>query len=137
MFVGKISVDLLGQCIVASWFEAVSEETVKFSHNTVYRSADTQKVKDELGDKYVGILESFSAVKFVPTTVTMRQARLALLSANLLDTVDSLLTSSESKINWEYATEVYRNSTLVSEMQTALNLTDEQIDNLFIEASKL
>lgn len=67
----------------------------------------------------------------------MRQARLALLSANLLDTVDSLLTSSESKINWEYATEVYRNSALVSEMQTALNLTDEQIDNLFIEASKL
>lgn len=137
MFVGKVSIDLIGQRIVASWFEVVTDETSKFTHNTVYKAGDEQKVTDELGAVYKDILTSFTEITSAPEKVTMRQARLALLKAGLLYNVENLLTDAEQKISWEYATEVYRNSGLVSEMQTALNLTSEQVDNLFIEASKL
>lgn len=137
MFVGKVSIDLVGQRIVASWFECVAEETFKLTHNTSYKAGDEQKIEEELGEAYKAILAGFKPITVTPEKVTMRQTRLVLLKAGLLDSVENLLTDAEHKISWEYATEVYRNSGLVREMQTALNLTSEQVDNLFIEASKL
>ena len=78
------------------------------------------------------------AKALVPKEVTMRQARLALLDAGLLDDINTLLSQDErAKIQWEYATAVYRDEALVSQMQLAIDMTDEQIDSLFIEASKL
>ena len=75
----------------------------------------------------------------VPQQVTMRQARLALLSAGLLDDVEAAITGAgpAAKIEWDYATEVQRSSGLVPAMAAALGMTDEQIDALFIDAEKL
>lgn len=75
----------------------------------------------------------------IPTVVTMRQARLALLQANLLSTVNTAIKAGneEDKITWEYATEVYRNSPLVTNMVTALGLSDSQLDDLFALAATL
>jgi hypothetical protein len=78
------------------------------------------------------------AKALVPKEVTMRQARLALLDAGLLDDINTLLSQDErAKIMWEYATAVYRDEALVSQMQLATGMSDDQIDVLFIEASKL
>lgn len=74
----------------------------------------------------------------VPKSITMRQARLYLLSLGLLDEVEGIVSQDRAwQIEWEYASEVLRTNQLISAMQVSLNLTNEQIDNMFIEASKL
>ncbi len=71
------------------------------------------------------------------TQVTMRQARLALLAADLLDDVDAMVLQAdrEVKIDWEYATVVDRSSPLVIAIGSQLGLTDAEIDALFQDAS--
>lgn len=79
----------------------------------------------------------------VPDAVTMRQARLALLGAGLLDDVDAAISSLPSPqkeaaaIEWEYAQEVQRHHGLVPAMAQALGMTEAQIDGLFISAAAL
>ena len=75
----------------------------------------------------------------IPQSVTMRQARLALLSAGFLDSVEVAITGAgpAAKIEWEYAQEVQRAAGLVPAMATALGMTELQIDALFIAASAL
>ena len=80
--------------------------------------------------------EKQEPVVAVPQTVTMRQARLALLAAGLLDTVDAAVASrgAAAKIEWEYATDVDRDWPLVVQLGTVLSL---DIDALFLAAAEL
>ena len=75
----------------------------------------------------------------IPQQVTMRQARLALLGAGLLDTVETAIVAAgpAAKIEWDYATEVQRASGLVPAMAIALGMTEAQIDALFVTAASL
>jgi hypothetical protein len=79
----------------------------------------------------------------VPSCVSMRQARLALLGAGLLAQVDVEIDALPSpqkeaaRIEWEYSQEVQRNNGFVSSLAPALGLTEEQIDLLFITAAGL
>lgn len=76
-------------------------------------------------------------------SVTMRQARLALLSAGLLQNVTTAINSLPSpqkeaaQIEWEYSQEVHRDKPFVAVLAGALGLTDTQLDNLFLTASTL
>lgn len=78
------------------------------------------------------------------TTVTMRQARLALLGAGLLDDVDAAIAAIPDpvqrkavQIEWEYATIVERNSALIQQLAPELGLTEAQVDELFATAARL
>lgn len=80
----------------------------------------------------------------VITSVTMRQARLALLGAGLLDQIDAALAAipdetqrRAAQIEWEYAQTIDRQSQWVQNLSGAMGLTDEQIDQLFTLASTL
>ena len=79
----------------------------------------------------------------VVTTVSMRQARLALLGAGLLDPVETAIAAmagtegKAAQIEWEYATEVKRDSPLVSGLAQALQLDDEILDRLFAVGATL
>lgn len=79
----------------------------------------------------------------VPAAVTMRQARLALLGAGLLDDVDAAINALPSpqkeaaRIEWEYSQEVQRHNGFVSVLAPSLGLTPEQTDELFVQAAKL
>lgn len=75
----------------------------------------------------------------VPQVITIRQAKLALLSAGLLDDVDAAIAQADraTQIEWEYATEVHRNWLTLRSVQGAGGLTDEQVDELFIRAASL
>ncbi len=79
----------------------------------------------------------------VPDTVTMRQARLALLHAGLLKTVDATIAAmpgvegDAARITWEFSTEVHRTDALVQSLGPALGLTTAQLDSLFLTASGL
>ena len=74
----------------------------------------------------------------IPQVLTMRQARLQLLEVGLLDDVEALVAlDRKSQIEWEYANEVYRQSPLIDLVKETISLTDEQIDDMFLSASKL
>jgi hypothetical protein len=75
----------------------------------------------------------------VPTSVSQRQARLALLGAGLLDQVETIVTAAggAAKITWDWATEITRHDPMVSTLGPALGLSDAQIDALFVTASTL
>lgn len=82
----------------------------------------------------------FDATLAVPESVTIRQARLALLAEGKLDMVDQAITGLPeaekfvAQIEWEYATEVRRDSPLVVKIGAVLGMTNDQLDNLFIAA---
>ena len=79
----------------------------------------------------------------VPQSVTMRQARLALLAANMLTAVNTAIANmpgsegEAARIEWEYAQEARRDSPLVAALSVALGLTDETLDNLYKVAAGL
>ncbi len=78
-----------------------------------------------------------------PASVTMRQARLALLGAGKLAAVTAAIdalpepTRTAATITWEYSGEVWRHNGLVSQLGSALGLNDAQIDALFNAAAAL
>lgn len=80
---------------------------------------------------------------FIPAQVTMRQARLALLGAGLLASVDAAINALPSpakeaaRIEWDYSSAVERNRGLVLQLGGALGLSSAQLDALFIAAEKL
>ena len=79
----------------------------------------------------------------IPTTITMRQARLVLLGAGLLNSVSTAINALPSpqkeaaQIEWEYSNEVQRNNGFVSQLAPALGLTEAQLDALFLAGASL
>lgn len=80
---------------------------------------------------------------FVPTSVTMRQARIALHRNGLLSGVEAAIQTMEEpfrtevKIAWEYAQTVDVDSQFTQMLAMAIGLNQEQLNDLFIQASTL
>lgn len=76
-------------------------------------------------------------------SVSMRQARLALLQIGKLADVETVIDSlpepdkSAAKIEWEYAQTVDRNWPWVNQLTTAMGMTEEDVDGLFVVAAAL
>lgn len=75
----------------------------------------------------------------VPSEVTMRQARLALHNAGLLDVVNTSVNQAggAALIEWEYAGSVQRNNGLLQRLIPVIGITEAQLDTLFIAAANL
>ena len=79
----------------------------------------------------------------IPQSVTMRQARLALMGAGKLATVNAAIAGmagvqgEAARIEWEFSSEVKRGQPLVVSMGQVLGLNAEQLDALFTTASGL
>ena len=77
------------------------------------------------------------------TSVTMRQARLALHQQGLLTQVNNAVASmpgaqgGAARIEWEFSSTVERNRPLVQSLSVSLGLTSQQIDDLFALAATL
>ena len=80
-----------------------------------------------------------SIAVIVPTSLTMKQARLALLSAGYLNDVIAGISqmSRESQIIWEFSSTVERNDPLTKSLALALGLDDAALDKLFKAGSAL
>lgn len=103
----------------------------------------------KIGDNYdpeTGVFTTLSYEELpepVPQKLTARQARLALHSIGKLADVPAAIAAlpepqkTNAEIEWEYATYIERNNPFVAVLASALQLTDEQIDQLFIEGAKL
>jgi len=78
----------------------------------------------------------------LPRVATARQIRLALLDVGLLDSVQNAFADLEeplktrAQIEWEYATEIDKNSPLIQKLYPKLGLTEEQLDDLFVAAAE-
>lgn len=79
----------------------------------------------------------------VVDTVTMRQARLALLQSGLLAQVNAAVAAmpgvegDAARIEWEFSGTVERSRSMVQLLATALGLTEAQLDELFMLAATL
>ncbi|MFN3553445.1 MAG: hypothetical protein ACK4UL_10080 [Novosphingobium meiothermophilum] len=79
----------------------------------------------------------------VPEAISMRQARLALLRAGLLEVVDAAIAAQSgvegeaARIEWEYAADVRRDSSLVQMLAPVIGLSAEQVDALFVMGAGL
>lgn len=79
----------------------------------------------------------------VPSEVTMRQAKLALLRAGYLTAVTQAIAAmpgvegEAARIEWEYSSVMQRNKPFVEGIGSAVGLTSEQIDQLFIAAARI
>ena len=75
----------------------------------------------------------------IQSSLSMRQARLALLGAGLLDAVQAGVSAmpQAAQIEWDYATTVERSSPLVATLAASLGLTSEALDALFTAGAAL
>jgi len=115
----------------------VTEVRVSNSNRLGWVEHDTAKV----GDLYVdGVL---TVVTPVPQSVTMRQARQALILAGKDEAVDAALAAIPgtagklARAEWEKSQAVERDRPLVVQMGAALGLSEADLDQLFILAETL
>ena len=79
----------------------------------------------------------------IPQEVTMRQARLALLENGLLANVQPAINSlpepdkTKAQIEWEYSNALQRGNPFVAVLGSALGLSSQDLDDLFIQAAAL
>jgi len=79
----------------------------------------------------------------LPRVATARQIRLALVDAGLLDSVQTAFTDlseplkTKAQIEWEYATEIEKNSPLIQALYPKLGLTEDDLDDLFVAAANM
>lgn len=74
----------------------------------------------------------------IPNSVTKLQAKLQLLEIGLLDDVETLIEQDiKVKLYWTDSQNFLRTDEIILGIATALGLSDAQLDDLFLKASKL
>ena len=122
--------ELISDAVIADWMGTTKKKPPSF---------DPQAESCFWGGSAWEIRQAEPPKQEIPRSVSIRQAQRALLDAGYLDAVETAMSSQprEAQIDWAKATEVERQSPLVEAMATILELTEDQLDELFIEASKL
>ena len=122
--------ETLGKRIVMNYNKYVELETLKEVPSADIRTAEAIK---EQREKELSI----------PKSITARQARLALLQIGKLDDVTAAISNLEYpikeqvQIEWEYATDIYRNNGFIDALGSALGLDKNALDDLFIAGKNL
>jgi hypothetical protein len=79
------------------------------------------------------------AAPVVPKAVSRFQAKAALFNAGLLPAVEAAMAQASpvARLAWSEAVEFQRDSPTVAGMSSALGLTSQQVDDLFIAAAQV
>ena len=76
--------------------------------------------------------------KEVPQEITPLQSKLQLLEIGLLDEVEALVAADRKvQLYWEYALVIERDNEILLMITSALGMTEDEVDEFFITASKL
>lgn len=114
--------------------------------NTTYlgiiKGLHTWEVRDESGI-VIGINQSAYLTPPVPESVSARQIRLWLIRNGVslaqvesaIDAIPDQLQRDSVRVEWDYAPYVERSHPMLIPLAAALGLTEEQVDQAFIEAS--
>lgn len=103
-------------------------------------NSDYQNLMALAGSGALIIAPAAPLLPTIPARITRRQARLALLQADLLNQVEWLMrtvATREVQITYEDALEWWREDAMLTAIASMLNLTSEQVDALFIAAASL
>ena len=73
----------------------------------------------------------------IPDAVTPLQMRRALNAAGLRAAVEAAVAASDQDVKdaWEFALEIRRDNPLLTAMAAALSMTEEQVNDLFLQAA--
>ena len=104
-----------------------------------------RNVVREEGSTFSGLVDGVWTVRSpaaptpVPRSVTPLQARKALRAAGMLDTVNEWMAQQAEEVReiWEYALTIERDNPTLADAATAMGLTEEQMDALFVAASQM
>ena len=113
------------------------------TYKVCYWDSETreQKERDATPEEVAEIEALKTATPPIPVQVNKFQAKVALLNAGLLDQVEALMIAPETnpiaKLAWTEVSDFRRDSPILLAIASQLSLTDEQIDNLFVAASKI
>lgn len=109
----------------------------------IYGSFNLGISEEELADDHPEVMAFLNPPPPVPQTVSMAQARLALIGAGLFSTIDAGLKAlpepqrTTALTAWEYAPTVSRNGALVTTLAGQFGLTEKQLDDLFTAAAAI
>lgn len=147
----NIDFDIDPKIHALQWYETWGEVEYKqtpgqdYVHNKIVNSLDGFESALSAWENWID--PDAPTVPTIPTApadrniavVSMRQARLVLLKHNMLDSVELYIKSTDKsiQIEWEYATIVEKNNPLVTSIAALLQLSQEDVDLLFIEANSL
>lgn len=84
-----------------------------------------------------GVISTFDFDAAVPASITPYQARRALNAAGLRDAAEAAIAAASQDVRdaWEYALTIERRSPFIEAIGSALGLTEQQIDSLFVAAA--
>lgn len=122
--------ELLGKRVVMSDNKYIDFDTLKEVPSADIRTAESLKVEKERELN-------------IPKSITARQARLALLQIGKLADVTAAISNLQSpikeqvEIEWEYATDIFRNNGFIDALGSALGLDKVALDELFIAAKSI
>jgi hypothetical protein len=116
-----------------------TDETQTVVTRAIAGGGSESRLASTLPDEELASITPYSAPSVVPSVVSMRQARLALLQTNKLAIVEYAVSQADvaTQITWEYASTVEIHSPLVQSLSMALGFTEADINNLFILAASL
>jgi hypothetical protein len=109
---------------------------------SIYANPQPGRAEEWLEDNDADV-SAFINPSVVPQTVSMAQARLALIGAGLFSTIDAGLKAlpepqrTTALTAWEYAPTVSRNGALVTTLAGQFGLTEAQLDALFTAAAAI
>lgn len=166
MYINKVTNELIEDGEVSLMFANISfpngvlDESFLAKQNIVKVEYEAQPVIDDFTqkveqDKLATLENGIYTIKYrvlpktedeiieyrksqVPQSITPLQAKLQLLKLGLLDEVEALVAGDRtSQLYWEYASVVERDNAVLLMMANSIGLTSEQVDEMFIAASKL
>ena len=111
-----------------------SGKVVNISIVTELSEGEIDGTNARIGDDYVdGQFITPAYVAPVPVEVLPRQFRRALRQTGLRDAVEAAVAAAdeETRDTWEYAVTIERDHPMLIAMATALDVTSEQLDELF------
>lgn len=99
----------------------------------------TESERNQMGITWVDPEPETPPPPYVPTTVTPYQARVALTNAGLRDQVETVVAQADqgTRDAWEYGIAVDRHSPMIVALAGTIGLTEEQVNELFIQASQV
>jgi hypothetical protein len=109
----------------------------------LYGAPQPGRAEEWLEDDHPEMVAFLNPPPPVPASVSMAQARLALIGAGLFSTIDAGLKAlpepqrTTALTAWEYAPTVSRNGALVTTLAGQFGLTEAQLDALFTAAAAI
>lgn len=110
----------------------------------VIEGLHTWEVRDESGE-VIGINQSDHLTPPVPESISARQIRLWLIRNGIslaqvdaaIDAIPDQLQRDSVRVEWDYAPYVERSHPMLVPLAAALGLTEQQVDQAFVEAAAI